>query len=321
MKYLINRCTLYRCTIVYPYQLHQRSIHTTIPQLHNQLPSQPVFNYAYNATIIQLNLATPTVKHIRLYINSIAADDIDNIQYNKLVQLQRVPPISQNFQFQSGQWVDLHIPNIYRVGGYTITSIPSDYMKYNTIDLYIKYSQHPVVNYIHNHAEINDPVKIRVGGTFIYGSDINDPTHQFNTIFCAGGVGVNTVYSMLCVRMNVLSQLYRKNIDDMPNTTFLYTAKSMSELLFHHELCQLQKQYNNKLIYEYSLTGDGNDDNTNANTNKRITLQQIERYITQPISSNRIYMCGPSQMCDELNDQLLTVDELQQSQVLYEKWW
>ena len=53
-------------------------------------------------------------------------------------QLQR-----QQLGFLAGQWVDLHIPAMDVVGGYSIVSPPQQLAEEQTLELAVKHSDHP----------------------------------------------------------------------------------------------------------------------------------------------------------------------------------
>ncbi|KAK7071306.1 Oxidoreductase NAD-binding domain-containing protein 1, partial [Halocaridina rubra] len=55
-----------------------------------------------------------------------------------------------HFNFKAGQWVDMFIPGIETVGGFSMYSSPSQLAENGTIDLGIKYSKWPPAYWIHN---------------------------------------------------------------------------------------------------------------------------------------------------------------------------
>lgn len=296
-------------------------------------------NYIFDTTIQQINQVTPTVKHIQLYVNGIDIYNNDNIEYCNQYNIDIHKLNNINLEYSSGQWVDMYIQPVDIVGGYSITNPYNNYILTNCIDLHIKYSTHKPAYYIHTQARINDHVNIRIGGEFIYTHDVHNSIHTKNVIFIAGGIGVNTVYNMLCTRIDVLNKLYnihhshshsdsdRDNNNDnnndhdndnnnsllIPHTTFLYTAKTYDELLFHNNILQYQQLYNKYITYEYSCTQQHNG--------KRIDIQQIIKHIQHDNIHNTIfYICGQPYMTDSIVQQL-TQYGINHNNIKYEKWW
>lgn len=139
------------------------------------------------------------------------------------VDLPRPP--APPFTFEPGQWVDFHIPSIQQVGGYSITSLPSELP---SLDLAIKASAHPPAAWCTGQAKEGERVALRVGGSFVLRE-----TRQA-ALFIAGGVGINPLYSMLrelCVRPAAA-----------PKLALLYRARTRDELLFSSELHAIARQ-------------------------------------------------------------------------------
>ena len=81
------------------------------------------------ATVRELTRLSPTTTGLRLEVDADAAA----------------------FAFEPGQWVDFHIPGVDALGGYSITSIPSDLP---ALDLAVKASfnvENTISRAVHNH--------------------------------------------------------------------------------------------------------------------------------------------------------------------------
>ena len=127
--------------------------------------------------------------------------------------------------FFPGQWVDFFIPGLSHIGGYSIISLPSELP---WLDLAVKASAHPAAFWCTSRAKVGDRVAVRVGGEF--GRTLCDAT---NSLFIAGGVGINPLYSML----RELSEGRRLSDQaDRGRMALLYTARSRDELLFVDQL-------------------------------------------------------------------------------------
>jgi len=180
--------------------------------------------------------------------------------------LQIQPPNTEDrpttpFTFLPGQWVDFKplltpsptspsssrpVPPKDAIGGYSITSIPSNLPLF---ELAIQKSRHPVAEWVALHAQPEDLVTVRVGGNFTYSSpsrsssnrdNVNvmeqSQTKKKNLLFIAGGVGINPLFSMI-----------RQWHEDFSNgkiardskAVLLYSGRSTKELLFLQELEQM----------------------------------------------------------------------------------
>ena len=89
----------------------------------------------YDASITHLSQLTPTVTGVTINVNM----DCPMLTSDQGVTWQSVQP-SKPFNFLPGQWVDFYIPAINKVGGYSITSLPSHLPR---LELAVKSSRHP----------------------------------------------------------------------------------------------------------------------------------------------------------------------------------
>ena len=152
----------------------------------------------------------------------------------------------EEFNFLPGQWVDFKpLPSstwkdndgLKNIGGYSITSIPQSLP---LIDLAIQSSHHPVAEWITNHAQPNDIVNVRVGGTFTYSSHCltapkTSDVHQSNKLlFIAGDVGINPLFSM--VQQWHADQQQATNDSRKSRAIMLYSSKAIEYLLFLEQL-------------------------------------------------------------------------------------
>jgi ferredoxin-NADP reductase len=133
-------------------------------------------------------------------------------------------PTDAPFDFSPGQWVDFYIPAIDRVGGYSITSLPSELP---LLDLAVKASAHPPAAWCTSRAKVGDRVALRTGGDFV----LNE-AHEA-ALFVAGGVGITPLFSML---RTILSSAKEQHAPAKKRTALLYTARTHEELLFKSEL-------------------------------------------------------------------------------------
>ena len=97
--------------------------------------------------------------------------------------------------FAAGQWVDFFIPGLERVGGFSMSSAPSQLEEEGTMDLAIKASLAAPANWVHTACKVGDTVGLRVGGNFFHPSPGLSFPHSI--LLVAGGVGINPLFSIM----------------------------------------------------------------------------------------------------------------------------
>lgn len=229
------------------------------------------------AKIAAINRETPTIKSFRLDLGG------------------------QDFEFRSGQWVDLflRIEGAEAVGGYSITSSPSHK---GYIDLAIKLDGgNPVTHHLHMQAKAGDDVDIQLGGDFYYTRGMGD-----SVVLLGGGIGLTPLMSIV------------RYVDDgCPDTrlVLLYSAKSPAELLFRGEL-EATARRNPRFRSIFSVTGPAGG--SWSGVTGRIDADLIRR---EEIDLGALfYICGPPQM---IQDMLVILRGLgvPESRIRYEQWW
>ena len=162
------------------------------------------------ATVHGLQQMSPTTKELRL-------------------RLDAPEPGAPAFAFEPGQWLDVHIPTINEVGGYSIASLPNELP---LLDLAVKASAHPPAAWCTSSAKVGDRVAIQVGGKLVL-------REAEAALFVAGGVGISPLYSMLrawCLRTGTHSR-----------AALLFAARSRAERLFATQLEELARQHPERL--------------------------------------------------------------------------
>ena len=106
-----------------------------------------------------------------------------------------------------GQWLDVHIPGLDQVGGFTITSAPSTAIlaplnQHPYIELAIQNTSNPPAAYLWQpFSNIrNTELQVRVGGSFTWPPpqlSHSDLKSLKRAVFIAGGIGINPLISML----------------------------------------------------------------------------------------------------------------------------
>lgn len=104
-------------------------------------------------------------------------------------------PIIQ-YSFLPGQWVDLHIPGISQVGGFTITSTPSEAWSIRDdgfIELAVQNSpRNPPAAWLWRPVKdiIGSKLGVRVGGSFFWPPSDAAEASTKRLVLIAGGVGI-----------------------------------------------------------------------------------------------------------------------------------
>ncbi|CAG8522333.1 9227_t:CDS:2 [Dentiscutata erythropus] len=277
--------------------------------------------------------------HIERQKSRIPAEIISIISQTPTIKsfLFRPPPsYIPEFSFLPGQWLDVFIPNVPIVGGFSLTSTPHQYTLTNTFELSIKYSTNPPAKWFHENAKIGDNVEVRVGGDFVWDERKEQEDGTECVLFIAGGVGINPLISMFT---SILEAENNTNANDMKNQMkkvgvkkirLLYSARSFNELLFYNRIEKLRKEWPQVLECKYFLTGE------NAPPSQSLSISdESEFYYGQRISQKilgdiimkecenleklKCFICGPPIMRDNLICWLKNVG-LVEKRILIEKW-
>jgi ferredoxin-NADP reductase len=177
--------------------------------------------------------ATPTVRLLRLRPLLRSSDLAAHAQCAALLPDLPLAPPAAPFSFRSGQWIDLAIPGIPQVGGYTLVSPPSAAASAG-IDIAVKRARHPPAAWVHGPAAREGAlVAVRVGGDFTLASL---PAPYDRLVLLAGGVGVNPLYCMLLELSSSSSSSSSSARRAARRIDLLYLARTREELLFAAEL-------------------------------------------------------------------------------------
>lgn len=259
-----------------------------------------------------------------------------------------------------GQYIDLHIPEMERVGGFTITSPPQTALKLPAptpstttppsaatfddpyIELAIqKALDNPPAAYLWKSPEeiMNAPVRFRIGGNFTYPPmTLSMPEFKniSNVVLIAGGVGINPIMSMI----TAMEMQGSKRLGGLPNRLrLLYSSKRLptiddkpEEVLFEERLKLLAQKLVSKhrevdfvyTFFETSAIGDSKD----TDSNMKVVQRRIEhKDLIEALGDEKmrqktlVYVCGLPDMTDAFVDLLRNTPGLDEKRVLCEKWW
>ncbi|RGB22050.1 hypothetical protein C1646_82285 [Rhizophagus diaphanus] len=248
---------------------------------------------------------------------------IEIIQETPTVKTFKFNPTSSSseFSFLPGQWLDVFIPNVSIVGGFSLTSTPQSYKETNTFELAIKYSNHPPAKWFHEQANIGDEISVRVGGEFVWDSLKEKQEQTEHVIFIAGGVGINPLISML--ESICQDKLLDKKKSFVEKIRLFYSVRTFSELLFYKRIEGLNKQFPEMLECSYFLTRDDPLRKSEFYYRQRIDKKIINDVIEKErdyLEKLKCFICGPSAMEDDII-KFLNESGVDEERILFEKWW
>lgn len=267
--------------------LHTRPDHLT------RTAAEPRQELIADAVIVAVHEQTPTVRELEMQV----AD--------------------AEFTFRPGNWVDLFIEDVTKVGGYSICSIPAQLPR---LRLAVKQSDHPPAAWCHSEAAVpGASVRIKAGGRFSWDAEI-DSVGVKHLLLIAGGIGVNPLYSVL----QAVSAARVQTVPDLGRITLLYSASRPSELAFRGHLEKLSSA-DPRIRLVFYVTRNSDPEEPWAGMVGRIGQGAVEAAIAEggvPASGVLAYVCGPPAMTDQLVEVLKghTI-ALADQQVRFEKWW
>ncbi|KAK4936307.1 hypothetical protein LTR10_022784 [Elasticomyces elasticus] len=269
-------------------------------------------------------------------------------QVNSKIRLLRLslPKDGSPLRHLPGQYVDLYIPNIDVVGGFTITSPPQAAVQNQDdphIELAIQSSPgNPPAAYLWRPVPeiIDSTVTFRIGGNFAY-PPLTLSREQCESIervvFIAGGVGINPIMSMISA-MNELGT--KSKLGGMVKTVrVLYSARRErneqgegEEILFEKRLKDIAGKWKDDEDVDYTYTlfetggGQAQEEKTAGNMttrSRRINHSDLFEAIGPEDTRGNtvVYVCGLPTMTDEFVELLRKTPRLDEKRVLCEKWW
>nr|XP_002130448.1 oxidoreductase NAD-binding domain-containing protein 1-like isoform X1 [Ciona intestinalis] len=217
--------------------------------------------------------------------------------------------------FKAGQWIDMVIPGVDTVGGFSICNAPKDLVDNGHLQLAVKFSDHPPAHWIHTKCTVGNKVSVRVGGKFFY-----QETNKKHLVLIAGGVGINPLFSILQHRRNLT--IGKSNGVNDQHTALVYSAKTLQELLFQEEIRKICTEIGAQCDFHVTqeVVQKLSDISGNFNTEKisekslSFSLSSIEPDIAD------CYICGPPKFIERIEEYLLQLG-YNQDHIFYEKWW
>jgi len=250
------------------------------------------------AQITSLSNISDTVKHLTLQV------DPEIIKHKKL-------------SFKAGQWLDLFLPGVDQVGGFSMCSGPHTLQSNSSLELAVKYSTWPPAQWIHTKCKEGDWVTFRFGGDFYY-----DPTKDklfdndnHSLMLIAGGVGINPLYSIFqhATHLSETKSQFKPS-----RVTLLYSAATENELLFRDTIESLSESHPNLNIKTKYFVTRNQMEKTDL-IERRISKADLENSLVDP-ENTLCYLCGPPAMVEQTRNWLQELN-IKSDNVKYELWW
>merc|ERR1711939_41547 len=268
-------------------------------------------------------------------------------QVNSKIRLLRLslPKDGPPLRHLPGQYIDLYIPDVDVVGGFTITSPPQASAQSQDdphIELAIQASpSNPPAAYLWRPVSeiLDSTVTFRVGGNFTYPPltlNREECENIDRVVFIAGGVGINPIMSMISA-MDEVGTGTKTELGGMVKTVrVLYTARREGpgeDILFEKRLNDIAKKWkgNEQVDFKYTFfetSGKPGQEEERITGNITTRLRRIkhgdlfEALGTEDSRSNTVvYVCGLPAMTDEFVELLKTAPGMDEKRVLCEKWW
>ncbi|XP_068233977.1 oxidoreductase NAD-binding domain-containing protein 1-like [Palaemon carinicauda] len=224
------------------------------------------------------------------------------------------------FSFKPGQWVDLFIPGIETIGGYSMYSSPKQLVEQRTIELAIKYSDWPPTSWMHSQCKVTSKVEVCVGGNVYYDPLEEDQEGTHDLLLIAGGVGINPLASIYRYANDLQKSFAKNKTGYLPGkVSLLSSVKTKEDLLFKPLLDSISKE-NPQMDVKYFVTqeqsGGLSDINYGRITNDvlKAALEKLDR------KSLKAFVCGPETFIDDVERHLWN-NGVTGDQIFYERWW
>jgi len=250
-----------------------------------------------SATVERVDLVTPTVTTLQLSLSE-----------------------ESELRFAPGQWVDMYIPGVDVIGGFSLVSTP---FELPSLKLAVRHSSHPPARWCCAQAKAGDQVQIRVGGDF----GLDDRLLQdfmdgrAHLLLLAGGIGINpllSIYSTLGVSLNErLAEQgsdRKEELGDAAGTChLLYSAREPEEFAFRAEIEEGAAAWPKNLSVSFRATHVGQEG--------RLEAEDVEKAVDAlrgRDGSVIAFVCGPPAFTDTMEGYALMAGA---DDVRLERWW
>ncbi|KAJ0003540.1 hypothetical protein NQD34_008638 [Periophthalmus magnuspinnatus] len=210
--------------------------------------------------------------------------------------------VHPDFSFKAGQWVDLFIPGLETVGGFSMCSSPGLMQREGVIELAV--NARPAPRWQCERAEISSLT-------------LPPQTPPWTSYCWVGGVGINPLYSILLHTADLL----RTNRANISTAHICHSAKNTQELLFKSSIVDMHEEFSSTISCEFHVTQQGGDVEPRLQpytSRGRITAEHLQAHVHP--QSTLCYLCGPPLMIQALSSSLKELG-LPEERIHFEKWW
>ena len=172
--------------------------------------------------------------------------------------------------FRPGQWIDFTVPGRDWIGGFSLSSCPTELP---LLEIAVKSARHAPAQWVRDESNIDDYVQIQVGGScvLVLSSSSSSSVTALNrpTYFCAGGIGVSPLLSMY--RQHVQERERAEQVQtnqkesnhnihnhndrnhenqsrtEFPKASFYYSVRHHNEIVYGKELRELAARHGDDL--------------------------------------------------------------------------
>uniref|UniRef100_UPI00358E3EBC oxidoreductase NAD-binding domain-containing protein 1 n=1 Tax=Myxine glutinosa TaxID=7769 RepID=UPI00358E3EBC len=222
---------------------------------------------------------------------------------------------NEEFSFKPGQWVDVTIPGVEEVTGFSMCSSPRELAEHGVLNLAIKESSHPPTLWVHSQCKPGAELNLTASGDFFYDSD--SVVSPMALLLVAGGVGVNPLVSILLH----CTDMWRLGNEQSPSVVhLLFSAKHTGELLFQRSLLSLMEEFPEKLYCQFYVTQQ--DRPIPEDLKPHVTVGRIPAATLSALGhkAERAFVCGPPDMID-FAASVLHASGLPPAFIAFEKWF
>ena len=240
-------------------------------------------------------------------------------------------------EFEAGQWLDVAVPGLAVVGGFSLVSIArapqavvaaAGCATRGSFDLAVKRGRSPPAAWAHDAAAAaaGAIVGVRVGGAFTFNRALRSRGSGFrarHAVFVAGGVGLNPLYAMLLE----LAAAHARGEPGAPRATLLLSARTSDELLFRAELEGLARgPLRGALELRHFVTREENEKNGAAGgggggaRRRRVSAEDVCVAIGDGAESVVVVICGPPPFADAAAEAARAAG-VPEDRVVLERWW
>tara|TARA_X000000950_G_scaffold279299_1_gene371758 strand:- start:40113 stop:41174 length:1062 start_codon:yes stop_codon:yes gene_type:complete len=211
----------------------------------------------FEATVSKIESLTPTIKGVWLKLED-----------------------GEAFDFQAGQYVNLHLPDDIGSRAFSVASVPTSG---NEIELNIRVVPGgAATTYVHENLTVGDEIKF----TGPYGRFFVKKSADMPVIFFAGGSGLSSPRSMI---LDLIEEGFDKPI------TLVYGQRTRDELYYHDEFLELAERLPN-FTYVPALSDEA--EGSDWEGARGFVHEAAKDHFDNDFRDHKAYLCGPPAMIE-----------------------